>query len=274
MEAVVHTGVTEFEALTRTRYAQDPVWHTVAIGVLHRLVNLPQPQDKPVMVSLHEQTELVGSILRTPPWPAMLTDLPREAVDLAVATLREADPDLPGVIGPTEPTEAFATRWSSDAKVTLNERLYRLQELEAPEVPGTKRRADENDLPLLARWRDAFYAEALPSEPQTAPAEEIVRRFFALDYGVWLWEVDGTTVAWAMASPVNAGMSRVGPVYTPPEHRRRGYGAAVTAAATSWAQSNGAEHVVLFADLLNPISNSIYQRIGYREVCDWIQYHW
>lgn len=65
-----------------------------------------------------------------------------------------------------------------------------------------------------------------------------------------------------------AGVARVGPVYTPPEQRRQGYGAAVTAACTSDALDRGASDVVLFTDLANPTSNAIYQQIGYRPLCD------
>jgi predicted GNAT family acetyltransferase len=60
------------------------------------------------------------------------------------------------------------------------------------------------------------------------------------------------------------GVSRVGPVYTPPGRRRKGYGAAVTAEATAAAINAGARHVVLYTDLANPTSNAIYQTIGYR----------
>lgn len=67
-----------------------------------------------------------------------------------------------------------------------------------------------------------------------------------------------------------AGVSRIGPVYTPPEHRDHGYGSAVTAAAARWAHSAGATEVVLFADLANPVSNAIYQRIGFLAVSDWV----
>ena len=63
-------------------------------------------------------------------------------------------------------------------------------------------------------------------------------------------------------------MSRVGPVYTPPALRGRGYGSAVTAAVSAWARDAGADHVLLFTDLANPTSNSIYQKIGYRPVHD------
>jgi RimJ/RimL family protein N-acetyltransferase len=59
------------------------------------------------------------------------------------------------------------------------------------------------------------------------------------------------------------GWRELGPS-TPPEARRRGYGTAVSAAATAAAMAGGAEHVALSTDLANPTSNSIYQAIGYR----------
>ena len=61
-------------------------------------------------------------------------------------------------------------------------------------------------------------------------------------------------------------MSRVGPVYTPPGHRRHGYGAAVTAAAARWASDAGARQVVLFVDEANPTTNRLYPRLGFRPV--------
>jgi predicted GNAT family acetyltransferase len=67
---------------------------------------------------------------------------------------------------------------------------------------------------------------------------------------------------------VIAGTARIGPVYTPPPSRGRGYGSAVTAAITELAVRLGAESVVLFTDLANPTSNSIYSRLGYEPVED------
>ena len=65
-----------------------------------------------------------------------------------------------------------------------------------------------------------------------------------------------------------AGVARIGPVYTPPDQRRRGYAGAVTVAVSQLAADRGAEQVVLFTDLANPTSNALYQRIGYRPVED------
>jgi predicted GNAT family acetyltransferase len=65
-----------------------------------------------------------------------------------------------------------------------------------------------------------------------------------------------------------AGVVRLGPVYTPPAERRRGFGGAVTAAVSQAALVAGATDVVLFTDLANPTSNALYQRLGYRPVED------
>ena len=64
------------------------------------------------------------------------------------------------------------------------------------------------------------------------------------------------------------GFAWVGPVYTPPGKRRRGYAGAVTVAVSQLALDRGGEQVVLFTDLANPTSNALYQRIGYRPVED------
>jgi len=67
---------------------------------------------------------------------------------------------------------------------------------------------------------------------------------------------------------VVAGMVRVGPVYTPPEWRGRGYAGAATAAVSQAAVDAGVREVVLYTDLANSTSNALYQRLGYRPVED------
>jgi predicted GNAT family acetyltransferase len=83
-----------------------------------------------------------------------------------------------------------------------------------------------------------------------------------------LWDVDGAPVSMAMLRAPAADVSRIGPVFTPADRRGHGYGSAVTAAAADLAHRSGTADVVLFADLANPVSNSIYQQIGFQAVVD------
>jgi predicted GNAT family acetyltransferase len=63
------------------------------------------------------------------------------------------------------------------------------------------------------------------------------------------------------------GVCRVGPVYTPPEHRRNGYAGALTAHVTAQILAQG-NQACLYTDLANPTSNQLYARIGYVPVAD------
>ncbi len=65
-----------------------------------------------------------------------------------------------------------------------------------------------------------------------------------------------------------AGRVRVGPVYTPPWRRGRGFGGAVTAAVSQAALEAAVEEVLLFTDLANPTSNALYRRLGFQPVTD------
>jgi RimJ/RimL family protein N-acetyltransferase len=149
-------------------------------------------------------------------------------------------------------------------------RLFALEELRPPAgVPGAPRVAGPADLALLARWRRDFAQAALPSVgPPGHDIEASVARQLLAGQGNILWEVDGEPVAVAAASAPAAGMSRLAAVWTPPQRRGRGFGSAVTAAASTWALDAGAVHVVLFTDLDNPVTNAIYPRLGYRPVHD------
>lgn len=146
-------------------------------------------------------------------------------------------------------------------------RLYRLAELTWPDpVPdGAPRTPAPHDVGQLTDWLEAFSMEVneMPTADHAAAARD------ALSYGgLTLWESGGTPVSMAGLTRQVAGMVRVGQVYTPPRLRGRGYASAVTAEVSRAALAAGAEEVLLFTDLANPVSNSIYQRIGYREVED------
>ncbi|GHH61049.1 GNAT family N-acetyltransferase [Lentzea cavernae] len=272
MDAVVHATLESFDAATHDRLTADPVRNTIALTSLDRIRRLPA-EHFPTLITFHEDNQVVGSLIRTPPWPFQAADLPPAAVDLAVAVAAKIDPDAPGVTGPRERSEAFATATGKSYTESLATRQYRLGTLVPPSVEGTGRMAAEDDVELLAAWRKAFLAEAVPEAPDE-PTAETMRSSLRLGNGHALWVINGTPVAWAVASLPQAGMTRVGPVYTPPEHRRHGYGAAVSAIVSRWALDQGATDVLLFADLTNPTSNSIYQQIGYQPLDDWAEFWW
>lgn len=149
--------------------------------------------------------------------------------------------------------------------VSQRQRLYQLGELVTPDPwpAGAATVASSADRAVVMSLHDGFAAET----GQSGSAARLVDDRLG-EGQLLLWEVAGRPAAMAGVTAVLCGVARVGPVYTPPELRSRGYGAAVTAAITRLAIERGARSVVLFTDLANPTSNSIYQRLGYRPVED------
>ncbi|WP_158846826.1 GNAT family N-acetyltransferase [Saccharothrix deserti] len=274
-EVTRHDDLAEFWERTEDFFNADPVFHTIPIAAVDRRLNHPDPDDEPpLLVTVTEDGVLVAAALRTPPWPLTLSGVAPQWVD-AVADALAGEVELPGVNGPRESVEPFVVAWVARTGCGAHEhmalRLYELGDLVPPDVPGTARLATPDDLDLLAHWRTEFAVEATAQardEGSEDRSERILRISLAAGNGHLIWYVGDTPVSWAAANAPVSGMSRIGPVYTPPEHRRNGYGAAATAACATWARENGAEHVVLYTDLANPTSNSIYQRIGFRPVVD------
>jgi predicted GNAT family acetyltransferase len=273
MDVQRHLDPQKFVALAAPFYGRDTLLHTVALTVMARFLSVERP-DPPVMATLHDRGELVGVALRTPPWPVIGSGLPTdpELLDSFVAQWLSFDSELPGVSGPRENSEALAAAWvratGGAVREVLASRLFRLGELVPPTADGAGRQATEADVDLLVKWRSDFEHEAHGHDRASREGEAAVRRMLELGYSVVIWEDRGEPVSWAVASAPIGGMSRVGPVYTPPEYRAHGYGSAATAEASRRAQVAGARDVLLFTDLANPVSNSIYQKIGYRPVYD------
>lgn len=216
---------------------------------------------------------VAGAFMHTPPFPVVLTAVaPSAAAELAAVTL--AGRPLAGVNAHPEVAEAFAAAWrqaqgsQADVRVHLNQRLYRLGGLSWPDPApaGAARVAEDSDVPLLTDWFTAFALEVHDLGRGVDQAAAVRER---VSYGgITVWEAGGEPAAIAGATRQVAGMVRIGPVYTPPGLRGRGYGSAVTAAASRRLLAAGVEDVLLYTDLANPVSNSIYQRIGYRPVED------
>lgn len=94
------------------------------------------------------------------------------------------------------------------------------------------------------------------------------RRHVAPTRGRSARNADDTPVALAGWSREVGGSRRNGPVDTVEPHRRRGYGAAVTAVACRRALDRGTTQLLLYADIENATSNALYRRLGFEPVED------
>jgi predicted GNAT family acetyltransferase len=220
--------------------------------------------------------EITAALLHTPPYPVLLTALPEGSARPLAEALIARRRDVRGVNGEGSSAPEFAAAWAAltgtGAEEYRRSRLYRLARLRPPEPgpPGAARVATDADRDLLARWLAAFSEDL--TEEVSRDGDELIDDRLGFG-GLTIWESGGTPVSLAGSYRPVAGTVRVAPVYTPPEHRRLGYGGAVTAAVSQVALDSGAQNVVLFTDQANPTSNALYQRLGFEPVEERVVLH-
>jgi RimJ/RimL family protein N-acetyltransferase len=214
---------------------------------------------------------LAAAFMHTPGFPAVLSGMSEAAAAALARDLTDAGHPVPAVNAAQQAAAAFTDAWrdrTGDA-VTVHRRmrLFRLGRLvpPAPVPAGTARLGSAADRDLLAAWFGAFTRE-VGDDPGHDHRADVDGR---LGYGgVTVWDDGGVPVSVACLTRAVGGMARIGPVYTPPELRGRGYAAGVTAAASQAALDAGTREVVLYTDLANPTSNALYERLGYAPVED------
>lgn len=229
-----------------------------------------------------EEGELMLAGLMTPTRKLNLySHLPysSEAVTALARHLCRIPWQVPGVLGVAPLALAFAQAWRETTgrsfALGMPMGLYELRQVRAPAgASGQLRLARVEDLDLLTGWAVGFDQEVWkrpPAEGDVAGARRQVEGKIAAQE-LYLWEVGGEPACMASsARPTRRGIA-VNYVYTPPPLRGRGYARACVAALSQRLLDAGFAFCTLFADLDNPVSNRVYQQVGYQLLVEFAEY--
>jgi predicted GNAT family acetyltransferase len=248
--------------------------HALILGLGAQLRTDPRAWgEQAYFAVVRAETGVVAAALRTPPHNLVLSQSREEdaCVLLAEDALRSFAA-LPGVTGPTETVEWFVRAWAAHTgrrgRLALAQRIYRAGTARPPKrVPGRMRPYHPRDRALVLTWLEAFLEDAGHAGAPEAVGATLERRLQAPGEGFALWEAGAAVSLAGFGGPTPHGI-RIGPVYTPPEHRRHGYASALVAALTGALLEGGRRFCVLYTDRSNATSNAIYQRVGYVPVAD------
>jgi predicted GNAT family acetyltransferase len=247
-----------------------PVEHNLILTLLSQRISRPEPGRYWLAL---DGAEVVGVAFMSPiGFIVSLTPMASDAVEALVDAVVEQGEAPLGVSGEAATAAAFAGHWTerrgTAATPHMGMRVYRAFDVVSPDgVPGRLRTATPDDAAEVLAMIEGFHRDT--GEASVVDDAAHLARIAGGAYVVW--DVAGQTVAMAARTEPVAGMSRVQAVYTPPEHRRRGYAGAVVAELTARVRADGAD-AMLYTDLGNPTSNAVYRRIGYRAVAENIQY--
>jgi predicted GNAT family acetyltransferase len=222
--------------------------------------------------TLSSDDGIVMASAQTPGRNLVLSRAEQDGIETLAEKLAEHKTVFPGVVGPADVTAAFSNAWTKATGQKFDEYMdqiiYSLTKVAPSElVEGRMRAAEEKDLPHIHNWLVAFGAEShLPKSEQLAGAAVTKMASERIAAGrIFVWDVDGKTVAQAGISGTK-DVARVSLVYTPEDMRGKGYARSLVTTLSQKQLNDGKKMCCLYADARNPVSNSIYRKIGYEFV--------
>jgi GNAT superfamily N-acetyltransferase len=269
-----HTSAGEFLAKAEKFLLQAEIANCVMLSAPLRMRDKPNKNDAGSYFATIEQNDTVIAAAFCPPRKWLnLSRLPIDAIDLLVESMRlhRAAPEF--VVADAESAMHFAQAWANANALHYVEdyglRIYQLERVMPPRpTPGSLRLGEMKDEQLVAEWSEAFDAEV---DYGDSTAIKGLMLTALQEHRLYFWD-DGGPVSMLARNAPTPNSERVSVVYTPPELRGKGYGAAANAALAQIILDSGKRYACLFADINNAISNKMYVKIGYEVVCDVARY--
>ena len=271
MKVVRHKTAAEFLSKAGDWLEQAEAENNLILGIAAFFASYSgQVKLEPYSLTAQVDNMIVAAALMTPPRRLLITRMPDPAVALLADHLLAEGAPVPGVLGPKHCARVFAENWRANtgisSRVKMRERIYACAAV-IPSVssPGDLRTATSDDESLLGEWTGEFCREA-HIEDETNYMQSQIPTLIKKNC-LYVWE-NGEVVSMADLRRETGHGIAVSLVYTPPRWRNKGYASSCVAQLTQRMLDNGKNFCCLFTDLANPTSNSIYQKIGYREICD------
>lgn len=189
----------------------------------------------------------------------------RERIDQLVKQLQGIS--LPGISGGPEIAKLFAQSYAAQHslrfEIAMTMEAYEcLTVKHPPKSNGVLKNAEQEDAlsaaDLMARMAEEAFGVPVHADSQLPEAERVIANGYC-----FLWMVNGEPVSIANIAHLSPRHGRINSVFTPPEHRKKGYASAVVAEAASHLLREGIIPM-LYADLSNPNSNGVYQSLGFQ----------
>jgi len=228
------------------------------------------------MATVSENNNIQLVAMMTPPLNIVLYARDNKIDEAVISCLLTSITDMPvpGVVARDHLALYFVQEYTKlkglSYETEMEMRLYELTEVN-PNIPhiGTMRLLEKSDMYFLPYWMEAVYsADEYGKTTMNIPQEKEIYLSRIAQQKMYVLEHDGKPVSMAGMMRELQTMCGVGLVYTPPYFRGKGYATSCVAKLSQIILDRGFTKCVLFTDLANPTSNSIYQKIGYRPVCD------
>ena len=276
IEIITHNHASEMISLSGTYLERHESENNLPIGLVYRLSESPHyyGSKSPLLLSILKQERVIGVAVMTPPRRIILSRIDTDvqvAITHLVEHLRGINTRTPGVVGPAVESQNFSDCWLEgrtgiSARVAMRLRVFEVRKVvDVSLSPGKLRLARPDDRPLMAKWITKFSEEI--REPVDLESAKNHAERYINGQELYIWD-NGAPVCIAREARPTRNGTTINTVYTPPEHRNKGYATSCVWSLTQKMLTDRYSFCSLYTDLSNPTSNSIYTKIGYVPIGD------
>ncbi len=261
-----HTAVAFLKDLEPHLLLDEPR-HNMLLGRAYAIRNNPNPPPTTFVSFLdpHGAIVLAGFVIEN---GLLVVSNMGAFEDAQMREFVEVFEGVNGVFGPKVIADEVAR--VVGGRKCAEERLFVLEEITRKDEEGVGMfravTTDGKDVKIMVQWMDEFIKEAIPWS-SFDPVAAVKKGIEKGDMFFWIDE-EGRPASFAMKNRKLRTTICIGPVYTPPDQRGKGYATKCVAALSQHCMDEGWRRCCLFADLSNPASNRVYKKIGYCEVED------
>lgn len=271
-----HAHGTAFLERAQDWLSVSEVEHNLIFQIAHsNPAEATDPEAAPYFATAEKEGTVAACAVRDPPFKPVLTRGDPEAIRALADHLYGTYGSLSEVLCPVSEVDLFMGCWekltSTKGRLGIHQRVFECREVLPLQDParGAMRRATTDDVSLIVQWANWTLKEqgVTPLVDPEGRARAMIRLG-----NLYIWE-DDKPVSLAAGTPWASSFATINHVFTPKNFRRRGYATSCVHRLTQHLLATELSYCCLFTDLANPTSNRIYQKIGYRPVCDMQDVH-
>lgn len=225
------------------------------------------------MITISNEDGVLGQAIRvSSELPLIISKLNNDETDLLINFFKKFNIVISGVTAPSDSIEYFTKKYAENFKLEyklgMHMSVYELQLVQFPShVEGHMIQAKMKHIEIIKKYCLGYLEDCLPFEKdKKKQADDSAQRIIS-NQTLYLWEnKQSEIVSMVSCGRETRNASTLSWVYTPVSHRSKGYAAILVATLSKKKLDEGKKFCNLFADELNPTSNSIYKKMGYTKI--------
>ena len=264
--------VEQYLKATKETLLQQELENNLILGICNQIPNQHEATKNYKFLNVVDENKLVASAICTPLKVILAsTKIEKGSIKLLTEYIANYWDRQQGIVGPVVGIELFTQFFHKNIHRQMRLCLYGLSKFKhIGTAEGRLVQVTAIYRKQLVEWSVKFYQE-IESFPQKK--DEAVQRLVdtLIDTtSLFCWVKDDKPFSMAAIIRRTDHIAIIGMVYTPQEERGKGYALNCVKKLSEYIFTQGYNRCGLFTDKDYPISNKIYQKIGYEPVCDFL----